>query len=147
MIIIASAALVGYWSIIQSIHDEIVYKYETGQPVYYIQKSFCSVMNFQQWNILTFSVACFLILLFIMQTKRTSLSVNKCSGYGGPPIPVDFLSHMDRKFAAVVFAICADELLSIMEEAISGSPRNSPKGDGVIVVYLLRVLRVVVMGF
>jgi hypothetical protein len=144
MLILAGAALVSKWSIIQSIHNEIVHKYQTDQPVYYEQNSICNIMNQQQFNLLTFPVACFLILLFIIQTKRTSLLRDKCYGYGGPPIPVDFISHIDRKFAAVVYAICADELIAIMEQVLNG---NSPKGDGVIVIYLLRILQVIVMGF
>jgi hypothetical protein len=144
MCILAATALLSTWAIIQPIHDEIVRKYENNQSVYYIPNSICNVINLQQFNVLTFPVACFLIILFIIRTKRTSLLRDKCYGYGGPPIPVDFIAHIDRKFAAVVFAICADELLSIMEEAISG---NSPKADGIILVYLLRILQVIIMGF
>ena len=147
MCILAATALLSTWAIIQPIHNEIVHKYETQQPVYYTPNSICKVMNIRQFNMLTFPFACFLILVFIIRTKRTSLLRDKCYGYGGPPVPVDFLSHVDRKFAAVVFAICADELLSILEQAIGGGSGNSLTGDGVIVVYLLRVLQVIVMGF
>lgn len=146
MCIVAAAALLSKWAIIQQIHNEIVHKYYTNQSLYYTQNSICGVINLQQFNVLTFPIACFLIILFIIRTKRTSLARNKCYGYGAPPMPVDFLSHIDRKFAAVVFAICADELLSIMEEAL-GFGNTKIVAEGVILRYLLRILQVIIMGF
>jgi hypothetical protein len=121
-----------------------VHEYETNQSLYYIPNSICKVINFQRFNLITFPVACLLIVIFIIRTKRTSLWREKCSGYGAPVMPVDFLSHIDRKFAAVIFAVCANELLTILEEALSG---NSQQGEGVIVVYLLRIVEVLIMGF
>ena len=144
MMIFAAVALLAKWSIIQPIHDEVVRKYQTNQSVYYVPNSICKVINLQKFNVLTFPVACFLIILFIIRTKRTSLWRNKCHGYGGPPMPVDFLSRMDRKFAAVIFAICADELLLIMEEVLFD---GASKGNGVIVDYLIRISQVIFMGF
>jgi len=144
MIILAGVALLSKWSIIQPIHNEIVHKYQTNEPIYYTQNSFCNVINLQEFNVITFPVACLLIIIFIIRTKRTSLMSDKCYGYGAPPIPVDFISDIDRKFAAVIFAICADELLSIIQEVISG---NSTTGNGVIVSYLIRLFQVVIMGF
>jgi hypothetical protein len=93
---------------------------------------------------ITFPVACLLILIFTIRTKRTSLMRDKCYGYGAPPMPVDFISHVDREFTAIVFAMSADELLAIVQEAFNGS---SPQGDGVIVTYLIRLFQVLVMGF
>jgi hypothetical protein len=145
--ILAAAASLATWGIIQPIHDEVVRKFKSREPVYFTENSICRVIDLQDFNVLTFPVACFLIILFIIRTKRTSLLRDKCYGYGGPPIPIDFLSHRDRKFAAVVFAICADELLTILEEAINGGSTSAAKPDGVIVVYLLRILRVIIMGF
>jgi len=142
--ILAVVALVSKWSIIQPIHDEIVYKYETNQSLYYVQNPFCNTMHLQQFNVITFPVACLLILIFIVRTKRTSFMRDKCYGYGGPAIPLDFISHIDRKFAAVVFAVCADELLEIMQAAFSD---NSSTSVGVILFYLTRLLQVLIMGF
>ncbi|CAF1353128.1 unnamed protein product [Rotaria sordida] len=142
-IIIAAVALVSKWSLIQPIHNEVATKYLTNQPIYYVPNSFCNTMSLQQFNIITFPVACFLILMLIITTKRTSLLPNLCYGYGGPPMPVDFLSHVDRTFAAFIFAVCADELLLIMLSVIDGTAK---KGEGVIITYLLRVLEVFIMG-
>ena len=146
MCIFAAGALLSKWAIIQQIHNEIVHKYHTNQSLYYTQNPICGVIDLQQFNVLTFPIACFLIILFIIRTKRTSLLRDKCYGYGAPPMPVDFLSHIDRKFAAVVFAICADELLAIMEEALGGG-KSKIKVEGVILVYLLRIVQVIIMGF
>jgi hypothetical protein len=144
MIILVGIALVSKWSIIQPIHNEIVHKYQTDEPIYYIQNSFCNIINLKEFNVITFPFACLLIILFIIRTKRTSFMRDKCYGYGAPPMPVDFISEIDRKFAAVVFAICADELLSIIQEVINGS---STKVNGVILSYLVRLLQVLIMGF
>jgi hypothetical protein len=81
--------------------------------------------------------------MFIVRTKRVSLWRTKCGGYIAPPMPIDFISHVDRKFAAVVFAVCADELITILQNVFGD---NSKKGEGIIVVYLLRLLQVIVMG-
>ncbi|CAF1339227.1 unnamed protein product [Adineta steineri] len=142
--ILAAIGLVAKWSLIQPIHNEIVNKYETNQSLYYVENSFCDTTDYDYFNLITFPISCFLILLFIITTKRTSLFRDKLWGYGAPPMPVDFISHIDRTFAAVIFAICADELLNIIQQVLDG---NSKGGDGVIVVYLLRLLQVIVMGF
>ena len=51
----------------------------------------------------------------------------QCEGYVGPVIPLDFYVHIKRKFAAVVFAIIADELLDIINQVING---NTSNGEG-----------------
>ncbi|CAF3548717.1 unnamed protein product [Rotaria sp. Silwood1] len=142
-IILTAVALISKWSLIQPIHNEVAAKYRTNQSIYYKPNSFCDTMSLQEFNVITFPVACFLILILIIRTKRTSLVPNLCYGYGAPPMPIDFLSHVDRKFAAVVFAVCADELLLIMITVINGT---AAKGEGVIITYLLRVLEVLIMG-
>jgi hypothetical protein len=116
MIIVTGAALAAKWSLIQPIHNEIVHKIQTNQPLYYEKNPICRLMKMNEINVMTFPVACLLILIFIIRSKRTSFLPDKYHGYGAPPMPVDFLSHIDRKFAAVVFAICADELFNIMVE-------------------------------
>ncbi|CAF3004156.1 unnamed protein product [Rotaria sp. Silwood2] len=142
-IIFTCVALISKWSLIQPIHNELVTKYLTNQSLYYVKNSFCDTMSLQDFNVITFPVACFLILILIIRTKRISLVPNLCYGYGAPPMPVDFLSDVDRKFAAFIFAVCADELLFIMLSVIDGT---ASKGEGVIITYLLRVLQVLIMG-
>ncbi len=51
----------------------------------------------------------------------------KLKGYFAPVIPIDFYIHIKRKFAAVVFAVIADELLDIVNQVITG---NTSEGEG-----------------
>ena len=132
------------WAIIQSIHNEIVDKYQTNQPIYYTQHSICRIINLQNFNVITFSVAGFLILLFMITTKRTSCLRDKCHGYGSLPIPIDFLLHIDRTFATVVFAVISDELIALLERAIFGTSKET---GGIVAIYALRIIKVLVMGF
>jgi hypothetical protein len=39
-------------------------------------------------------------------------------------MPVDFLSHIDRKFAAVVFAIYTDDLFDIVKNIFDGETKK-----------------------
>ncbi len=116
VIIVAGGTLVAKWSILQNIHDKIVGKYRRNEPIYYDTKSFCNIIKIQGFNVVTFPFACVLIIVCTVVTKRLSLMRDKCHGYIAPAIPIDFLSHIDRKFAAVVFAITADELLEIVQD-------------------------------
>ncbi|CAF2625495.1 unnamed protein product [Rotaria sp. Silwood2] len=143
MIIVATGTLLAKWSIIKQIHDEIVNKYNNKEPVYFSRKSFCDIFDIQQFNVVTFPVACLLVIICIVVTKRISFMRNKCYGYGAPPVPLDFLSHLDRKFAAVIFAIIADELFEIVQQ-LGGS--SGPK-EGILVTFLLRIFQVLIMGF
>ena len=79
----------------------------------------------------------------MFRTKRISFLPKFCHGYGSLPIPVDFLSHMDRKFVAVVFAIYADELFDIVKNVVNGETKEA---EGIISVYLLRVVDVLIIG-
>ncbi|CAF0928868.1 unnamed protein product [Rotaria sordida] len=144
MIIVAIGTLVAKWSIIKEIHNEIINKYKNKnkEAIYFNRKSFCDILDIEQFNVVTFPVACLFIIICIVMTKRSSFMRNKCHGYGAPPIPVDFLSHVDRKFAAIIFAIISDELLGIVQE-IGGS--SGPK-EGVLVTFLLRIFQVLIMG-
>ena len=142
-VLLAAVALLAKWSIIQPIHNEVVHKYQMNQTIYYEQNYICQIINLKDFNVLTFPVACFLILVFTVCSQRTSFMKDRCRGYGAAPMPLDFLSHFDRKFAGVIFAICVDELIIILQEALNGSGK---KGEGVIITYLLRLLQVLVMG-
>ncbi|CAF3538329.1 unnamed protein product [Rotaria sp. Silwood1] len=143
--ILAALALVVKWSILKPIHDTIVYRYKHDLPLYYIPSSICHIMNMEIFNVLVFPVSCFIIVICIVITKRTSLLRNKCHGYVAPPIPVDFLSHIDRKFAAIIFAICADELFGIVRNFFNNY--SSSNKEGIILQYLDRVLEVLIIGF
>ena len=142
-VFLAATALLSKWAIIQPIHNEIVRKSRANETLFYEQNHICRIINLQDFNVLTFPIACFLILVFTVCSKRTSFMKDKCRGYGAAPMPLDFLSHFDRKFAGVIFAVCVDELIMILQQALNG---GSTKGEGVIVRYLLRLLQVLVMG-
>ncbi|CAF4519995.1 unnamed protein product, partial [Rotaria sp. Silwood2] len=92
-----------------------------------------------------FPVSCFIIVICIVITKRTSLLRNRCYGHIAPPVPADFLSHIDRKFAAIIFAICADELFVIVRNFFNNS--SSSNNKGIILEYSDRVLEVLIIGF
>ena len=140
---LTAVALLSKWAIIQPIHNEIVRKYRANETLYYEQNYICRIIDLQDFNVLTFPIACFLILVFTVCSQRTSFKKDRCRGYGAAPMPLDFLSHFDRKFAGVIFAVCVDELIMILQQALGG---GSTKGEGVIVTYLLKLLQVLVMG-
>lgn len=143
-VIIAALGIIGKWLLIQPIHDEIADKYKKNQSLYFEQGSFCEKTFTEEFNIITFSVACFLILLLIVCTKRTSkLLPNLFYGYGGVPMPIDFFSHEDRIFAGFIFAVSADDLFEIISSVINGT---ATQGEGVLVNYLLRVGEVLIIG-
>ncbi|CAF2333515.1 unnamed protein product [Rotaria sp. Silwood2] len=144
MLIITVAGLTVKWSLLQSIHNELVNKYKRADLLFYERNSICNIVDLEDFNMLTFPVACFFILIFIIFSKRTSCMKKKLNGYIAPIVPIDFYVHIKRKFAAVVFAIIADELLDIINQVING---NTSQDQGVIVVYLLRILKVLFIGF
>ncbi|UJR33960.1 hypothetical protein I4U23_021376 [Adineta vaga] len=143
MVIVTIVALIVKWLLIQPIHDELVKKYNDNEPLFYQRNSFCAIIDYSDFNLLTFPIACFLVLVFVIFSKRTTCLRKKLKGYIGPVIPLDFYIHVKRKFAAVVFAIIADELLSIVIQVLVG---DTSKDQGVIVVYLLRIAQVIVIG-
>ncbi|CAF0739997.1 unnamed protein product [Adineta ricciae] len=145
--IFAMGTLVVKWSILKPIHDEVVYKYENNQSVYFNTHSVCPIINFRaDFNIFTFPIACLLILLFVIITKRVSSRHNRyCKGYFGIVIPLDFFGHVKRTLAAVIFAVFADELLDIANELLAGGRKSS--NQGVIITYLTQIFRVFVIGF
>ena len=142
-LLLTSAALLSKWTIIQPIHNEIVRKYIANETIFYEQNRICRLVDADDFDILTASIASFLIVVFAVSSQRASFMKDKCRGYGTAPMPLDFLSHFDRKFAGVIFAVCVDELIMILQQALGG---GSTKGEGVIVRYLLRLLQVLVMG-
>ncbi|CAF3687740.1 unnamed protein product [Adineta steineri] len=143
LMILAAVALVVKWALLRPIHNDIVNRFKTEQPIYYSRPSFCDAFENDGFNIVTLAVAGALVLVCIIVTERISCMTNKCYGRGAPPMPLDFFAHTDRKFAAVVFAVISNELLEIAAE-LSGS---TDKGLGILVKFLLRVLKVITMGF
>ncbi|CAF0783583.1 unnamed protein product [Adineta steineri] len=143
MLIVTTVALVTKWSLVQPIHNELVKKYQEQDLLFYTRKSFCRLIDFEDFNMLTFPIACLLVIIFIIFSKRTSCMRQKLKGYIAPVIPIDFYMHIKRKFAAVVFAIIADELVDIVSQVLLGETSND---DGVIVVYILRIAKVLVIG-
>ncbi len=118
------------WSILKPIHEEIVYKFHNNQSLFFKRHSVCLIIDLTaQFNLFTFPVACLLIILLTIITKRIAFHRNKyCKGYIGIPIPIDFFAHVKRTLAAVIFAIFADELLEIVSEIWSGGGGGRGRG-------------------
>ena len=74
---------------------------------------------------LTFPIAFLLIVIFAIFSKRTSCMRGKCKDYFVPVLPLDFYVHIKRKFAAVIFAIIADELLSIIRQVLTDNSSSN----------------------
>ena len=144
VLILATVALLIKWSLIQPIHDEIVDKYRHKRPLFYESNSFCQVISYQKFNLITFPLSCVLILAFAIECKRISFKTHYLDGRFAPPVPVDFLSHINRKLVAVIFAICANQLLEIVNDTFMGS---SSTDQGVVLVYLQQIVQVLVVGF
>ena len=134
MLVIATVALVIEWSLLQPIHNELINKYYQQELLYYNRNSFCDLIDLEDFNMLTFPIACLIVLIFIMFSKRASCMRQKLKGYVAPVIPIDFYMHVKRKFAAVVFAIIADELLDIVTQVING---DTSEGDGMNLCFTL----------
>jgi hypothetical protein len=135
------------WIILKDIHQEIITKFYNNQSLFYNRPSICRIIYMrEEFNMFTFPFACLLILLFIIITKReSSQKPTHCKGYFSLPIPLDFFAHIKRTFAAITFAIVADELSNIANQFINGN--TSSMGAGIIVTYLLQIIRVLVIGF
>lgn len=147
ILIVGIISLIIKGSLLETIHQEIVDKYHQHQPLYYDPPSFCRILEVQkEFNIFTFPLACLLIALFTILTKRKSWRRHVCCyGYVTVPVPLDFFAHINRTFAAVTFAIVANELANITNEFISEN--GASLGEGTITTYLLQVLRVLIIGF
>lgn len=127
---LACIALLIKWFLIKPIHATMVIKFERKEPLFFERHSLCPIIELRkEFNIITFPLACLLIIIFAIMTKRNRSHRNiLCRGYGALPMPVDFFAHIKRTFAAVVFAIYADELLDIARELISSSEKTSEQG-------------------
>lgn len=135
------------YAILKNIHNEIVDKYNRSQLIFYTRPKACETMYPQpDLNIITFPIGCFLILLFVFRTRRQSTTNQSfCSGFIGIPIPLDFFAHVKRTFAAVVFAIVADDLTNIALQLLNGTSSGS-LGEGIILTYLSQILKVLFIG-
>lgn len=129
-VLVAAGTLLARWRILQPIHDEIVEKYLNESSIFFTRHSLCHVIDLRtDFNVITFPVACFLIIVFSLMLKRVSFHRGKCCwGYFGVPIPLNFFGHWKRTFTAVVFAIFADELLSIANQMFSGKQSSASTG-------------------
>jgi hypothetical protein len=94
--------------------------------------------------VITFPLSCVLILVFAIECKRVSFKTSYFGAHFAPPVPVDFLSHINRKLVAVIFAICANQLLEIVNNAFMGT---SSSNEGVVLVYLQQIVQVLIVGF
>lgn len=105
-------------------------KREQQLPLYFQRHSLCSVIDLRtEFNIITFPLSCFLILIFSIKIKNVASEEGCClNRYIAVPLPLDFFAHVKRTFAAVIFAIYADELLSIANELLNGSNAMSNQG-------------------
>ncbi|CAF1262005.1 unnamed protein product [Adineta ricciae] len=144
-ILLGTGTLIIKWILLKSIHHEAVNKFEHGKTLLFEKHSLCSKIIFDSQFNITFPVACLLIIIFAITTKRVALQRDKCNGYFALPIPVDFFSHVKPRFTAVMFAIFADELLDIAYELLSAR-FNPLEDEGVIVEYVLDIIKVFVIG-
>ena len=126
---LAAGALIAKWRVLQPIHNEIVGKFNRKEPLYFERHSVCRVFDIREdFNIITFPCACFLIVIFSLTTKRVSFQKGLWfKGYIGLPIPMDFCTGVKRTFPTVVFAIFADELIGIVSGMFR---RTSDSSDG-----------------
>jgi hypothetical protein len=129
-LLLTVASLISKWAIIQTIHDDIVDKFNNSEPLFFERHPICQVIDKRDdFNVITFPAACLLTVIFALITKRVSFKRGKgCNGYIGVPIPYDFFGHKKRTFAAVVFAIFADELLEITNQIFN--PTRSEEDEG-----------------
>jgi len=129
-VILATSTLLAKWAIIKPIHEDMVKKFYNSEPIFFKPHSICRIINLTgKFNLFTFPVACLLIIIFIVLTKRVSFQRNKFfKGYIGIPIPLDFFAHVKRTLAAVIFAIFADELLDIVKETLVDGGTGSNQG-------------------
>ncbi|CAF1132269.1 unnamed protein product [Adineta ricciae] len=146
IILALCATMIKYFNL-KSIHTEIIDKLNNNQSLFYNRPSFCSSVYVKAgFNVITFPIACFLILLFAFISKRQSSKANQsCRNYIAAPIPLDFFTCVRRTFAAVIFALFADELSTIANQLINGNTVTTDQG--IIFNYALQIFRVLTIGF
>jgi hypothetical protein len=129
-LIAATCTLIAKWIILKPIREDIVDKFNNNQSLFFKQHSVCRVIDLTaEFNIFTFPFACLLMILFIIITKRVAFLQRRfCHGYFGIPIPLDFFAHVKRTLAAVIFAVFADELLDIAQQALGGNGPLTNRG-------------------
>lgn len=129
-VLLCTGTMLVKWYLVKSIHEEIVQKYNNNQSIYFQQNSMCQVINYRdEFNIITFPLSIFLLILFSITTTRKSFQRNRCfNGHIGLAIPFDFFAETKRTFAAVIFMISADEILDIANNSIQG--KNSSPDQG-----------------
>lgn len=141
VILLSTTTLLVKWTFIQGIHDEIVRKFNRNETTSFETHSICDLINLRdEFNVMLFPIACILIIVFSLKTKRTSLQRNKWfGGYIGLPMPVDFFSNINRTFAAVIFAVFADELVGIANELFFSKALSADQGELILLLYLYEI--------
>ena len=146
-LVLGTIAVCIKWSIFKGIHNVMVDKFTHNQSLFYNRPSVCRVIYMrEEFNMFTFPVACLLIFIFIVTTKRKSAKPDdRCNGYLAVPMPLDFFANINRTFAALTFVIVANELSNFANLFINENAASVQ--DGIIVNYLLQIVRVLVIGF
>ena len=129
-VLLAASTLIVKWAILKPIHEEIMDKFKNQRPIFFRRRSICRIIDLTvEFNLFTFPVACFIILLFTITKERVSLQPSKrCYDYIGIPIPLNFFARVSRTLAAVIFGIFADELLGIANDVLNGNSLSFDKG-------------------
>lgn len=143
-IILTALSLIFKWILLRPIHNEIVEKFEKNMVLTYERNKICDVLDMNRMNLIIFPLSCVFIIFLVIEGRRKSSSRGVCSVRFGFPAPMDVFSISNRKLIVTIFAICADELLKIVNEVVFSS---SSSNSGVIVDYLQKILQVLLMGF
>ncbi|UJR17547.1 hypothetical protein I4U23_004443 [Adineta vaga] len=88
-------------------------------------------------------MSCLLIIIFAIEYKRILIMSKKSCCYCIPPVPIDFFTNTNRTLVAVTFAITANELLEIANDAFSETYSIQ---NGIVFVYLQQVFKVLLIG-
>lgn len=130
-LLLAATTLTVKWILTKRKHDEVIDKLNNDQALYFTRSSFCRVFDVtKDFNIIMFPMSILFFLIFTLATRRVSLCRNRCSfPFIGPPIPMDFFVHVRRLFAAMVFAIFADEFSEIFDQIFSFGRSPSSQGN------------------
>ncbi|CAF3682348.1 unnamed protein product [Adineta steineri] len=144
ILIIASSGLIIKWFMIQSIHNIIVDQYRHNLSLFYKPHGICQVINYRKTNLIMFPMSCLLIFIFAFEYKRILFGAKQYSDCYFLPVPIDFFTNINRTFVAVTFAIAANELLEIANEAFSDTYSFN---NGIVLVYLQQIFKVLLMGF
>ena len=134
--LVGSASIIVKYFLIKPIHQEMIEKFQTNESLFFQRHKFCQIFDVtNEFNIIIFPASCGLFLILCLISKRVSFGRSRCwFKFIGLPIPMDFFFHFKRTFAAVIFAIFADEFLEIANEIFKGDDSDSNEGNRIILV-------------